>query len=140
MTAILGRAARQETAASRACCARANIHDGGDGAPARQGLARPSGLPGSLRLGSRSGPVGSRSAGPAATCAGLALAHPDLGPRACKADLVRAPDQDDQRVFALIWNPEGLARPRLAPPVRGLWPTVHPAPPTQKAPALTRGG
>jgi hypothetical protein len=35
----------------------------------------------------------------------LTLAHPDLGPRACKADLGRAPGQDDEHVFALIWNP-----------------------------------
>ncbi len=36
----------------------------------------------------------------------LSLAHPDLGPRAYKVNLGRAPDQDDDSVFALIWNPE----------------------------------
>ena len=36
----------------------------------------------------------------------LTLAHPDLGPRAYKVNLGRAPDQDDDGVYALIWNPE----------------------------------
>lgn len=35
----------------------------------------------------------------------LNLAHPDLGPRAIKVKLGRAAGQDDDDVFALIWNP-----------------------------------
>ena len=37
---------------------------------------------------------------------GLTLAHPDIGPRAYKVKLGRAAGQDDEDVFALIWNPE----------------------------------
>ncbi len=37
---------------------------------------------------------------------GLTLAHPDLGPRTIKVTLGRAAGQDDDDVFALIWNPE----------------------------------
>ena len=37
---------------------------------------------------------------------GLTLAHPDIGPRAVKVKLGRAAGQDDDDVFALIWNPE----------------------------------
>ena len=37
---------------------------------------------------------------------GLTLAHPDLGPRALKLKLGRAAGQDDDDVFALIWNAE----------------------------------
>ena len=37
---------------------------------------------------------------------GLNLAHPDIGPRVYKVKLGRAAGQDDDDVFALIWNPE----------------------------------
>ena len=37
---------------------------------------------------------------------GQSLAHPDIGPRAYKVKLGRAAGQDDDDVFALIWNPE----------------------------------
>ena len=37
---------------------------------------------------------------------GLTLAHPDIGPRTYKVKLGRAAGQDDDDVFALIWNPE----------------------------------
>ena len=37
----------------------------------------------------------------------LTLAHPDLGPRAYKVNLGRAAGQDDDNVYAMIWNPEG---------------------------------
>ena len=36
----------------------------------------------------------------------LNIAHPDIGPRAYKVNLGRAADQDDDKVFAMIWNPE----------------------------------
>ncbi|NGM49322.1 DUF736 family protein [Caulobacter sp. 602-2] len=32
------------------------------------------------------------------------IAHPELGPRAFKVNLGRAPDQDDDSVYAMIWN------------------------------------
>ena len=37
---------------------------------------------------------------------GLSLCHPDIGPRTYKVNLGRAAGQDDDDVFALIWNPE----------------------------------
>jgi uncharacterized protein (DUF736 family) len=36
---------------------------------------------------------------------GLALAAPEFGPRRLYANLGRAAGQDDENVFALIWNP-----------------------------------
>lgn len=35
----------------------------------------------------------------------LALAAPELGPRRIYVNLGRAADQDEEEVFALIWNP-----------------------------------
>jgi|UniRef100_B0T6S5 uncharacterized protein (DUF736 family) len=37
---------------------------------------------------------------------GLSLCHPGVGPRAYKVNLGRAASQDDDDVFALIWNAE----------------------------------
>jgi len=37
---------------------------------------------------------------------GLTLSHPDVGPRTIKCQLGRAAGQDDDDVFALIWNAE----------------------------------
>jgi len=37
---------------------------------------------------------------------GLSLRHPGVGPRASKVNLGRAVGQDDDDVFALIWNAE----------------------------------
>lgn len=39
------------------------------------------------------------------THASLTLAAPEFGPRALYANLGRAADQDDDDVFAIIWNP-----------------------------------
>ena len=36
----------------------------------------------------------------------LNLSHPDIGPRTYKVNLGRAAGQDDDDVFALIWNAE----------------------------------
>lgn len=36
----------------------------------------------------------------------LNLSHPDVGPSVIKCQLGRAAGQDDDDVFALIWNPE----------------------------------
>ncbi len=36
----------------------------------------------------------------------LVVAHPDISPRTIKINLGRAAGQDDDDVFALIWNPE----------------------------------
>ena len=40
------------------------------------------------------------------TYVALSLSHPDIGPRTYKVKLGRAAGQDDEDVFALIWNPE----------------------------------
>ena len=50
---------------------------------------------------------------------GLALAHPDIGPRTYKVKLGRAAGQDDDDVFALIWNLRGLTGPAFASPGAG---------------------
>lgn len=34
----------------------------------------------------------------------LNIAHPGLGPRAFRVNLGKAPDQDDDSVYAMIWN------------------------------------
>ena len=57
----------------------------------------------------------------------LDIAHPDIGPRAYKVNLGRAADQDDDTVFAMLWNLRGLnAAPHPRRPARGL---ARPAPP-----------
>ena len=48
-----------------------------------------------------------------------AAAHPDIGPRTYKVKLGRAAGQDDDDVFALIWNLRGLTGPAFAPPSAG---------------------
>jgi uncharacterized protein (DUF736 family) len=61
----------------------------------------------SIRTAWTWGPAGSMSVRPRASeYVGLTLAHPDIGPRAYKVTLGRAAGQDDDDVFALIWNPE----------------------------------
>lgn len=36
----------------------------------------------------------------------LTFSHPDIGPRVIKCQLGKAAHQDDEDVFAMIWNPE----------------------------------
>ena len=71
---------------------------------------------------------------------GLTLAHPDIGPRAYKVKLGRAAGQDDDDVFALIWNLRGLTGPALAPPRAGA--TARPNPPAKprEKPRVARRG
>jgi len=40
-----------------------------------------------------------------ASCVSLSLAAPEFGPRKLYANLGRAAGQDDDNVFAVIWNP-----------------------------------
>jgi uncharacterized protein (DUF736 family) len=37
----------------------------------------------------------------------LTFAHPDIGPSVIKCQLGKAARQDDEDVYAIIWNPEG---------------------------------
>jgi len=49
----------------------------------------------------------------------LPLAVPEFGPRELYANLGRAAGQDDDGVFAVIWNPADQASPALARSARG---------------------
>jgi uncharacterized protein (DUF736 family) len=49
----------------------------------------------------------------------LSLAAPEFGPRKLYANLGRAAGQDDDSVFALIWNPADYVRPAPARSARG---------------------
>lgn len=108
MTGVVGGAAQREAAASRARCA-----------PSTSGATFTATAPlrdkpwpahpdyrvtcGGVEIGAGWININQTTGKPYTS---LTLAHPDLGPRAYKVNLGRAPDQDDDSVFALIWNPE----------------------------------